>query len=116
MIRDDDGHLLNEGSNVEESWKSYFECVFACEDTVGDDSVTATEYMTDDRNESDITVNDIMKALKRMKVRKAVGNDIVSSEMLRDSGKYSGKLAVSIFLTNARKAIGYLMAAQITAL
>ncbi|GBP61972.1 hypothetical protein EVAR_40980_1 [Eumeta japonica] len=71
VIRDDDGHLLNEENNVKERWKSYFEGVFAFEDTLADDNVTATEYMIDDGNEREITMNEIIKGLKRTKVRKA---------------------------------------------
>ncbi|GBP43766.1 hypothetical protein EVAR_28941_1 [Eumeta japonica] len=43
--------------------------------------------MIDDGNESEITTDEIMKALKRMKVGKAVGYDRVSSEMLRGGGE-----------------------------
>ncbi|GBP74843.1 hypothetical protein EVAR_55341_1 [Eumeta japonica] len=51
LIKDDEGHLLNEENNVKERWKNYFESVFECEDTVADDSVTTTEYVMDDGNE-----------------------------------------------------------------
>ncbi|GBP39358.1 Nardilysin [Eumeta japonica] len=49
--------------------------VFACEGTVADDNVTATECMIDDGNESEITMDGIMKALTCMKVGKAAGYD-----------------------------------------
>ncbi|GBP50136.1 hypothetical protein EVAR_42817_1 [Eumeta japonica] len=39
--------------------------------------------MIDDENESEITMDEIMKALKRMKIGKAAGYDRVSSEMLK---------------------------------
>ncbi|GBP55759.1 hypothetical protein EVAR_23571_1 [Eumeta japonica] len=42
---------------------------------VADYNVTATEYMIDDGNESEITMDGIMKALTRMKVGKAAGYD-----------------------------------------
>ncbi|GBP00506.1 hypothetical protein EVAR_1028_1 [Eumeta japonica] len=42
--------------------------------------------MIDDENENDITVDEIMKASKRMKVEKAAEYDRVSSEMLRGCG------------------------------
>ncbi|GBP15443.1 Mini-chromosome maintenance complex-binding protein [Eumeta japonica] len=83
--RDDDGHLLNEKNNVKERWKNYFLSIFACEDTVADDNVTSTEYMIDDANKSEITMDEIMKALKCMKVRK-FKYDIVMSDMLRGGG------------------------------
>ncbi|GBP53546.1 Transposon TX1 uncharacterized 149 kDa protein [Eumeta japonica] len=54
------------------------------EDTVVDDIITATAYMIDDRNQSEIMMDEIMKALKRMKVGKTTGYDKVSSEMLRN--------------------------------
>ncbi|GBO98692.1 hypothetical protein EVAR_103831_1 [Eumeta japonica] len=73
VIRDNDGQLLNKENNVKERWKNYFESVFACEDTVADSDVTATEYIIEDTNESEITMNEIIKAPTRMKVGKAAG-------------------------------------------
>ncbi|GBP47533.1 hypothetical protein EVAR_30623_1 [Eumeta japonica] len=67
VIRYDNRSLFNEESHVKEHWKNYFETVFACKVTVADDNVTATKYMTDDGNESEITMDEIMKALKRVK-------------------------------------------------
>ncbi|GBP52285.1 hypothetical protein EVAR_9197_1 [Eumeta japonica] len=80
---------MNEESNVKERCKNYFENVFACEDTVADDNVTATEYMIDDGKESDITMDEIMKALKRLKVGKAAGYDRISLEILPRGGGIS---------------------------
>ncbi|GBP81831.1 hypothetical protein EVAR_56301_1 [Eumeta japonica] len=53
-------------------------------DTIAEDNVIATEYMFDDENE--ITMDEIIKVLKRMKVGKATGYDRVSLEMLRGGG------------------------------
>ncbi|GBP71600.1 hypothetical protein EVAR_10813_1 [Eumeta japonica] len=97
VIRDDDRCLLNEENRTKERCENYFEGVFACEDTVADDSVTATEYMNDDGNEREITMNEIMKALKRMNVGKAAGYDRVSSEMLRgERWGHSGKPVIPV--------------------
>ncbi|GBP34389.1 hypothetical protein EVAR_7442_1 [Eumeta japonica] len=68
VIRDDDGHLLNEENNLKERWKKLFKSVFAKEDSVVDDKVIASEYMIDDGNENEITMDKIMKAPKRMKI------------------------------------------------
>ncbi|GBP18298.1 hypothetical protein EVAR_9142_1 [Eumeta japonica] len=60
-------------------------------DAVADDNVTATEYMIDDGNKR---MDEIMKALKRMEVRKAPGYD---KSFVRDAEGwrgYSGKPAV----------------------
>ncbi|GBP55219.1 hypothetical protein EVAR_36802_1 [Eumeta japonica] len=84
--RNDDGHLLNEENNVKESWKNYFDSVFAYEDTVADENIIATEYIIDDGNENEIVIDEIIKALKCMKVGKAAGYDRVLSEMLRGGG------------------------------
>ncbi|GBP52396.1 hypothetical protein EVAR_4679_1 [Eumeta japonica] len=73
------------------------ESIFACGDTVADDNVTATEYMIDDGNESEITMDEIMKALKRTKVGKAAVYDRVSSEMLRGGGCIMGSLLHQFF-------------------
>ncbi|GBP70209.1 hypothetical protein EVAR_7475_1 [Eumeta japonica] len=58
----------------------------ALEDAVADDNVSATEYVIDEGNESEITMNEIIYALKHMKVGKAAGYDRVSSKMLKRSG------------------------------
>ncbi|GBP20598.1 hypothetical protein EVAR_93712_1 [Eumeta japonica] len=97
VIRDDNGHLLNEENNVKERWKNYFKSIFACEDTVVDDNITATEYMIVDGNESEITMDEIMKALKRMKVRKIAEYYRVSPEMLRGDEGIVASLLYQLF-------------------
>ncbi|GBP11106.1 hypothetical protein EVAR_79765_1 [Eumeta japonica] len=66
-------------------------------DTVANDSVITTECTIDDGNESEITMDEIMKALKRMKVGKAAGCDKVSSEMLRGGGGIVASLLYQFF-------------------
>ncbi|GBP57380.1 hypothetical protein EVAR_27411_1 [Eumeta japonica] len=86
VIKHDDVHLLNEENNVKWRWKNYDESVFACENTVADDNVTATKYMIEGGNESEITMDEVMIALKCMKIGKAVRYDRVSLEMLGGGG------------------------------
>ncbi|GBP70286.1 General transcription factor II-I repeat domain-containing protein 2B [Eumeta japonica] len=94
---DDDGYLLNEENNVKERWKNYFKSVFACNDDVANVNSTATEYVIDDGNESEITMDQIMKALKGMKVGKAAGYDRVSSETQRGGGGTIASLLYQLF-------------------
>ncbi|GBP15357.1 hypothetical protein EVAR_80537_1 [Eumeta japonica] len=96
VIRDDDGHLLNKENNVNKRGKNYFESVFAYEETAHE-NVIATEYIIHEGNESEITMDEIMKALKRMKVGKAAGYDKVSSEMLRSGGRIVASLLYQLF-------------------
>ncbi|GBP51117.1 hypothetical protein EVAR_31842_1 [Eumeta japonica] len=70
---------------------------FLCEDTVAYDNVSVTEYIVCDGSESEITMDEIMKALKRMKVKKAARYDRVSSEMLRGSGAIVASLLYQLF-------------------
>ncbi|GBP82567.1 Transposon TX1 uncharacterized 149 kDa protein [Eumeta japonica] len=51
----------------------------------------------DDGNESEITMDEIMKALKRMKNGKAAGNDRVSSEMMRGERDIVASLLYQLF-------------------
>ncbi|GBP51546.1 hypothetical protein EVAR_34432_1 [Eumeta japonica] len=67
---------MSSKNDVKERWKNYFGRAFAREDRVADDNVTAAEYVIDDGNESKITMYEIMKTLKRMKVGKAAGHDL----------------------------------------
>ncbi|GBP14876.1 hypothetical protein EVAR_75457_1 [Eumeta japonica] len=60
---------------------------------ITDDNVTATEYMIHDENESEITMNEIMKVLKRMEVRKAAGYDSFVRDVEGRWG-YNGKPSV----------------------
>ncbi|GBP65315.1 hypothetical protein EVAR_48021_1 [Eumeta japonica] len=78
VIRDDDGHLLNEENNMKERRKNYFESVFACEYTVADGNVTVIEYMIDRK----------FKKLPDM---------IVSSEMLMGGGGIEASLLCKLF-------------------
>ncbi|GBP54701.1 ATP-binding cassette sub-family A member 3 [Eumeta japonica] len=64
---------------------------------VADDNNAVNEYMIDDGNESEITIDAIMKALKHMKVGKAAGYDKVSSEMLRGAGGIVASLLYWLF-------------------
>ncbi|GBP36184.1 hypothetical protein EVAR_4328_1 [Eumeta japonica] len=107
VIRDDDEYLLNEENKIKERWKNYFESVFACKDTVADDKLTAIVCMIDDGNENEITMDEVMKELKLMKVGKAVGYDGGSSEMLRGDGGIVASLLYQLF-NKYWKAIGYL--------
>ncbi|GBP62353.1 hypothetical protein EVAR_42097_1 [Eumeta japonica] len=66
-------------------------------DTVADDNVTATEYTIDDGNESGITMDEIVKALKRRRIGKAAGYDRVSSEMLMSGGGIVASLLCHLF-------------------
>ncbi|GBP68258.1 hypothetical protein EVAR_48624_1 [Eumeta japonica] len=85
--------VMNNESHVKERWKNYLESVFACDDTV-----TETECMIDDGNEREITTDEIMKALKRMKVGKATRYNKVSSEMLRGGRPYWQVCCINVLL------------------
>ncbi|GBP37602.1 Kelch-like protein 21 [Eumeta japonica] len=62
---------------------------------VADDNVTATEHMIDDGNESKITMDEILEALKCMKIGIAVGYDRTSSEVLRSGEAHRLVLAAT---------------------
>ncbi|GBP24488.1 Protein rogdi [Eumeta japonica] len=55
-------------------------------DIVADENVPTTEYMITDEIKNEITMHDIMKVLKYMKIGKAAGYDRFSSEMLSGCG------------------------------
>ncbi|GBP30069.1 hypothetical protein EVAR_14586_1 [Eumeta japonica] len=57
-------------------------------------------------------MDEIMKALKRIKIRKAVGFDRVSSETLRDGGIIMASLLYQHFI-NAGKALGHGMNSEL---
>ncbi|GBP93647.1 hypothetical protein EVAR_66716_1 [Eumeta japonica] len=64
---------------------------------VADGNVTAVVCMIDDGKESEIKMDEIMKALKRMKLAKAAGFDRASSEMLRNGGGIVASLLYQLF-------------------
>ncbi|GBP63513.1 RWD domain-containing protein 1 [Eumeta japonica] len=89
-------HLKQQDQNVKDEYEErlkdrlgemkQYECLELDKLWKVTDNVTVTEYMIDDGNESEITIDEIMKALKCMKVGKAAGYDRVTSEMLRGGG------------------------------
>ncbi|KAI5639977.1 reverse transcriptase (RNA-dependent DNA polymerase) domain-containing protein [Phthorimaea operculella] len=79
-IRSQDGSVIKGEECVLKRWKEYFESLFEKEDLVQE--ITILE-VNDIENESEIEMDEIVKALKSMKYGKAAGYDRVSVEMLK---------------------------------
>ncbi|KAI5640813.1 reverse transcriptase (RNA-dependent DNA polymerase) domain-containing protein [Phthorimaea operculella] len=79
-IRSQDGSVIKGEECVLKRWKEYFESLFEKEDLVQE--ITIPE-VNDIENESEIEMDEIVKALKSMKSGKAAGYDRVSVEMLK---------------------------------
>ncbi|KAI5644408.1 reverse transcriptase (RNA-dependent DNA polymerase) domain-containing protein [Phthorimaea operculella] len=77
-IRSQDGSVIKGEECVLKRWKEYFESLFEKEDLVQE--ITIPE-VNDIENESEIEMDEIVKALKSMKYGKAAGYDRVSVEM-----------------------------------
>ncbi|GBP33006.1 hypothetical protein EVAR_82844_1 [Eumeta japonica] len=65
--------------------------------SIADDNVAATECEMDDGNESEITMDKIMKALKQIKLGKTADFDRLWSEMLRGGGSIVANLLYQLF-------------------
>jgi exonuclease III len=92
VIRNAKGELLNEERLLLERWKGYFESLFEKEEM--------DEKRTDEseRNaEGEISFDEVMKAMKGMKVGKAGGYDKVMVEMLKAGGGYTAELLHRLF-------------------
>ncbi|XP_048481496.1 uncharacterized protein LOC125489526 [Plutella xylostella] len=77
VVRDEDGCILNDETLVLKRWKEYF-------DVSEEASVSSTSDPSQDKDsESEISMDEIMKAMKSMKVGKAAGYDRITMEMLR---------------------------------
>ncbi|KAI5641024.1 reverse transcriptase (RNA-dependent DNA polymerase) domain-containing protein [Phthorimaea operculella] len=79
-IRSQDGSIIRGEECVLKRWKEYFESLFEKEDIAQE---IPTEEMNEIVNESEIEMDEIVKALKSMKSGKAAGYDRVSVEMLK---------------------------------
>ncbi|CAK1594622.1 unnamed protein product, partial [Parnassius mnemosyne] len=79
-IRDENGCMLNDEVSNLKRWKEYFESVFKSEESSGISEIKIPEEVERGR---EISVDEIMKAMKSMKAGKAAGYDRVSLEMLR---------------------------------
>ncbi|KAI5644595.1 reverse transcriptase (RNA-dependent DNA polymerase) domain-containing protein [Phthorimaea operculella] len=79
-IRSQDGSVIKGEECVLKRWKEHFESLFEKEDLVQE--ITIPE-VNDIENESEIEMDEIVKALKSMKSGKAAGYDRVSVEMLK---------------------------------
>ncbi|KAJ2941451.1 hypothetical protein O0L34_g3669 [Tuta absoluta] len=79
-IRSQDGSVIKGEECVLKRWKEYFESLFEKEDLAQE--ITTAE-VDEIENESEIEMDEIVKALKSMKSGKAAGYDRVSVEMLK---------------------------------
>ncbi|CAG4976084.1 unnamed protein product [Parnassius apollo] len=80
-IRDENGCILNDEVSNLNRWKEYFESVFMSEESYELNELEKLEKEVERGME--ISVDEIMKAMKSMKAGKAAGYDRVSLEMLR---------------------------------
>ncbi|KAI5635653.1 reverse transcriptase (RNA-dependent DNA polymerase) domain-containing protein [Phthorimaea operculella] len=79
-IRSQDGSIIKGEECVLKRWKEYFESLFEKEDLVEEMTIQEVE---DREIDSEIDMDEIVKALKSMKSGKAAGYDRVSVEMLK---------------------------------
>ncbi|KAI5639199.1 reverse transcriptase (RNA-dependent DNA polymerase) domain-containing protein [Phthorimaea operculella] len=79
-IRNQDGSIIKGEECVLKRWKEYFESLFEKEDLVEEMTIQEVE---DREIDSEIDMDEIVKALKSMKSGKAAGYDRVSVEMLK---------------------------------
>ncbi|CAG5039924.1 unnamed protein product [Parnassius apollo] len=80
-IRDENGYILNDEVLSLKRWKEYFKSVFMSEEKTC--VLSIVEIPKEEKRGSEISIDEIMKAMKSMKAGMTAGYDRVSLEMLR---------------------------------
>ncbi|CAK1594698.1 unnamed protein product [Parnassius mnemosyne] len=93
-IRDQNGCILNDEVLSLRRWKEYFESVFMSDETF---DLNEIEIPKEEEIDRDISIDEIMKAMKNMKAGKAAGYDRVSLEMLRAGEGVVADLLYTLF-------------------
>ncbi|CAK1596230.1 unnamed protein product, partial [Parnassius mnemosyne] len=93
-IRDQNGCILNDEVLSLRRWKEYFESVFMSDETF---ELNEIEIPKEEEIDRDISIDEIMKAMKSMKAGKAAGYDRVSLEMLRAGEGVVADLLYTLF-------------------
>ena len=79
-----DENLLIDPRDIELRWKSYFENLLNPPDE--DYEEHGIDYQVEESDEPDLSINEICKALKKMKNGKAPGEDRIPAELLKNMG------------------------------
>ena len=82
-VKDSDGNILTDENAVKERWSEYFEQLLNVDDgRVAEISgAQMNGVLEDDLIDVDVTVEDVRKAVKKMKKEKSQGVDGLTSEM-----------------------------------
>merc|ERR1712002_566357 len=88
-VRDSEGNMLTEGARVQQRWREYFESLLKVDDERrAQISKVMRERMNDDANGVlEVGVEDVRKAVKKLKKGKSSGVDVITSEMLKCGGE-----------------------------
>merc|ERR1712002_703474 len=88
-VRDSEGNMLTEGAKVQKRWREYFESLLNVDDgRRAQMSEVIRERMNDDTNGVfEVGVEDVRKAVKKLKKSKSPGIDGITSEMLKYGGE-----------------------------
>ena len=88
-IRDADGHMLTDGEDVVGRFRSYFDKLLNVDDgreaQLSDARIPGVKQNT--RHMLEVSVEDVRKAVKKIKNGKAPGVDGITSEMLKYGGE-----------------------------
>lgn len=88
-VRDSDGNMINEESGVKERWTEYFEWLLNVDDgRRAELTESGLEGIHEYANEEfEVSVDDVRKAVNKLKKGKSPGVDGITSEMLKCGGE-----------------------------
>ena len=88
-VRDSDGNMINEESRVKERWTEYFEWLLNVDDgRRAELTESGLEGIHEYANEEfEVSVDDVRKAVNKLKKGKSPGVDGITSEMLKCGGE-----------------------------
>ncbi|XP_050563412.1 uncharacterized protein LOC126912929 [Spodoptera frugiperda] len=93
MIRDRNGSVIGESKDVLKQWKEYFENLFERDNSKDDEGNEGNECASVE----EIKIDEIMSAIKSLKVGKAAGYDRITTEMLIGGGGVIASLLYLLF-------------------
>jgi len=90
IIKDKDGVMLTDAEKVKTRWKHYFEDLYNDPNPVDERTLDQLEEDTDEESTPSIMIEEVSRAIDRLKNRKAPGIDNITAEEIQAATEGSG--------------------------
>lgn len=96
-IRNEEGKILTEEKQIMTRWKEYFKKLLNPQDTMQEELQGNDEDISKDEEQDDITKDELIQALKKLKNGKSPGEDKITAEMLKNMGEQAVQMLLKLF-------------------